>query len=643
MTNGDEVVSPTTDDPTPLPKHGWDSRRAARTASVRIDRHAAGSRVPFRHAADSNLDRDGLDETLNQLRITGVIRVATWERGFGQGYVLTPEGETALATGLAMPAPTESSSGPNNTESIIDDPLPIEDRPTTSLEAETRPLLVVPVLLAANLLWFFVGLVMVFRAGLPVEQYPTDGNPEVLHRIGAVNGYDLIQGEWWRLASSCFVHIGGAHLLMNLFALVMVGPLAELLWGRGRLLAIYLFSGLAGTCLAMAMNPDTLLAGASGAIWGLLMSLVAWFMLFKRYLPREVVAESTRRLTVVIVLSAMFSFVPGISWQGHLGGAMAGFATAWYMNEIRFGDRHRRNVSLALLTVLVVGSIGGLIFAMRWSEPWAVCRQRAIDDKARAASEQFDRDVLPLVTKLTPDFVKPVELSASYQLIRPGNRRNAARVAELRARLSELKATADSVVSHLQVSPLGHEAFDRHRERTRAFAEARSRSFAHMLEMLDSPTVPDDAKGAMDPRRQAQTRCGSSSREVNGFIARFGATEESLNAFIDERHSATADRQLIRVVPDNDHTPTLLLVPFRPKFPRRGRADANTGRVLSPAARSLRSTVGRSRAFGRATRRGPGSAPSRSQYRVRPARSESTRSRMSPTPNTTAACRGKPR
>ena len=495
MTNRDEVDSPSTDDLTPLPGESGKAPPGSPTPAAVLG-WIAGARgqpwFPSQHAAHTNTDRDSLDVPLNLLRISELIRVATWVRGAGQGYVLTSEGETALATGAGIPSASAEPVGAGP-PAIPDDP---PSRPVFSLALDPRPPLVVPALFVANLLWFFVGLVIVLRAGQPVWPYLSEGNKEVLHRIGAVSGSTLLEGEWWRLATSCFVHIGGAHLLFNLFALVMVGPLAELLWGRWRLVVIYLLSGLAGSCLAMALKPDSLLAGASGAIWGVLMSLVAWFMLFRPYLPPDVVADSTRRLTVVIVLNAMLSFLPGISWQGHLGGAAAGFVAAWLLNAMRFGDRPRRVLAFALLLALAVGSVGGLVLAMNRGQSWAAYRQKVADDQHRLAAATaavaFDRDVAPLIEQLPPELVKPVEDKAVFQLIRPGERRNAARVAEVRAKLTELKSAADAAVAHLAVPSVGVEAVDRYRERAKAFAEARSGSLALLLAMFDSPAIPDD-------------------------------------------------------------------------------------------------------------------------------------------------------
>jgi membrane associated rhomboid family serine protease len=428
-----------------------------------------------------------------------------WVRGLGQGYVLTPEGEAALAGGPGLIRTREAGLPPPPAHPNPRLPEEVERR----LGPDQRAPLAVPLLLIANVLWFFVGIAAVVRGGYPLGRYLSDGHPYLLHRLGAVTGGDLMAGEWWRLLAACFVHIGLLHLLVNLFALAMMGPLVELLWGRWRFLVIYLVSGLAGSCLAMANRPDALLAGASGAIWGLLASLVAWLTLHRQHLQPEVAADWTRRLWVVLLLNVGVSLLPDISWEAHLGGGLAGFFAAWLLNAFRPGDRLRNLSVLALLALLPVVCVGGLIAVMKWGEPWEPVRQRAAANATRqtveAAREVFLREVIPLLTGLSPDSVRPFEQQVGLLAIRPGERRNPEAVAATRARLAELKANAETVVRQLPPEPVGLESFDRHRARVRAFAAARVNQFAVSQALLDAAAPPDQAQWAAwgDARRAA--------------------------------------------------------------------------------------------------------------------------------------------
>ncbi|MDB5311251.1 MAG: gluP 2 [Gemmataceae bacterium] len=437
----------------------------------------AGPWFPSAHAKQARVPRDNLDEPLNELRQAGLVRVADWVRGAGQGYVLTEDGAAVAGTaapGRAGPAdqPAGSDPGWEPRESVID----------------LRPPVVTLVVLLANLIWFFVGLVIASRLGMPFGSYLWKGDPLVLARLGAVSAPDLLRGEWWRLMTCCFVHGGLPHLVVNMVALGMAGSLAELLWGRWRVLAVYLLSGLAGSCLAMALNPvdegtgtAVPLVGASGAIWGLLTSLLAWFLIFRRKLPPRLAAEWLRRLGLVFLLNAGFSLLPGISWQAHLGGGVAGFVAAGLLNAQRAGDRPRRVVAVVLLLMLPVLCVGGLVWAMRSGESWAVVR------RAFTHSE-----ITLLLAELRPEVVRPVESEVVLFLIRTPDRRAPARKTEIRNKVASLRGAAGQTAYRL-TTMTGDATADENRGRERAFARARAKSFDLLLAMIDANTIPDVA------------------------------------------------------------------------------------------------------------------------------------------------------
>jgi rhomboid protease GluP len=499
--------------PTPSAILGW------------IANAAGQSWFPSQHAATTGTDRDALDEPLAELRIAGLVRIATWVRGVGQGYMLTSEGERALTTGEGIPTegelPERRESGSGT--GIPDDAIFLspEQGSSSHLAIDPRSSVVVPALLIANVLWFFVGLVATIRGGYSLWTYLLRGNTYVCHRLGSVGGEDLLRGEWWRLLTSCFVHGGCIHLVVNLFALAMIGPLAELLWGRRRFAIIYGLSGLAGSSLAMALQPQNPVVGASGAIWGVLMSLVVWFVAFRVQLPSDVTTDAIRRLALAIVLNGGVNLLPGVSWQSHLGGAVVGLVSAGLLHILRFATPNRQRIALGLLYAIPILSVGGLVVVMGRGENWIAFRdylareqmQRAVN----AASKSFDEDVVPLLNQLNPNAilsaqqaiamqfhvrhgsivylppVSPVHQAAVMQLLLTPARRNAATVAETRAKLTEMKTLADKAVDLLSSPPVGVESLDRHRERAKEFAEAQSRSCSLLLDMLVANTIPNES------------------------------------------------------------------------------------------------------------------------------------------------------
>jgi membrane associated rhomboid family serine protease len=135
-----------------------------------------------------------------------------------------------------------------------------------------------------------------------------------------------VDGEWWRLGTSMFLHFGLLHLLVNMWVLYANGRLVERLYGSGRFLLLYLFAGLAGSLASAAWHPAVNSAGASGAIFGVLGGMVAFLVARKSRVPREVLRAQGRSVAAFAVYSIAFGFTyPGIDNAAHLGGAAGGF------------------------------------------------------------------------------------------------------------------------------------------------------------------------------------------------------------------------------------------------------------------------------------------------------------------------------
>jgi membrane associated rhomboid family serine protease len=138
------------------------------------------------------------------------------------------------------------------------------------------------------------------------------GDP-ALHGVAA--------GEWYRLVTAMFLHYGVLHLLMNMYALWILGRELEAVLGRLRFVGLYLLAGLGGNVAAYLFSaPNAATAGASTAVFGL---MAAVFVVLKR-LHRDVAP-----IVPIIVINVIFTFaVTGISVAGHLGGLVAGAIVA---------------------------------------------------------------------------------------------------------------------------------------------------------------------------------------------------------------------------------------------------------------------------------------------------------------------------
>jgi rhomboid protease GluP len=90
-----------------------------------------------------------------------------------------------------------------------------------------------------------------------------------LLQYGAVERLHVASGEWWRLATSMFMHVGWMHLLWNTYASVGWCTVVEKVLGKPRFLAVYLLSGIGGACASAYFHRVTS-AGASGAMFGII-------------------------------------------------------------------------------------------------------------------------------------------------------------------------------------------------------------------------------------------------------------------------------------------------------------------------------------------------------------------------------------
>ncbi|MFB1050358.1 rhomboid family intramembrane serine protease [Paraliobacillus sp. JSM ZJ581] len=147
---------------------------------------------------------------------------------------------------------------------------------------------------------------------------------EILIEYGAKYNPAIINGEWWRIISSMFLHIGMLHVFMNMLALHVVGNVVERIYGNMRFLIIYFVSGIIGGVTSFALSPQVA-AGASGAIFGLFGALLYFGMNHKR------IFFQTMGWNVIGVIGFNIVFglaVPQIDNGAHIGGLLGGFLAA---------------------------------------------------------------------------------------------------------------------------------------------------------------------------------------------------------------------------------------------------------------------------------------------------------------------------
>jgi rhomboid protease GluP len=164
-------------------------------------------------------------------------------------------------------------------------------------------------------------------------------NLETLYRLGALVPDVVVQGEWWRIAAACFLHLGWLHLTMNMLGLYVLGRFVETHFGMKRYLAGYLICGL-GSMLAVTWislqgySQATFVVGASGAIMGLVGMLGAIFFQGWRQEKAAIAAKRFRLILFMVALQTLFDLTtPGISFVGHISGVMIGFGVGMFLTK----------------------------------------------------------------------------------------------------------------------------------------------------------------------------------------------------------------------------------------------------------------------------------------------------------------------
>jgi membrane associated rhomboid family serine protease len=182
-----------------------------------------------------------------------------------------------------------------------------------------------------------------------------------LYDLGALSRETIADGEYWRLLTNGFIHGTGQpssvllHLLFNMFGLYILGGLLEPALGRRSFALLYVVSVLAGAFGALLLEPDRTVAGASGAVFGL-MGAAIFVMRHRGINPME----SGLGLWLGLNLLITFTY-PGLSIGGHLGGLVGGAVAAFFLFGL--GDRVRlpRALPTALTVLLGVAVVGGSI------------------------------------------------------------------------------------------------------------------------------------------------------------------------------------------------------------------------------------------------------------------------------------------
>lgn len=186
-----------------------------------------------------------------------------------------------------------------------------------SVFAVTPKAFFTPLILTANVA-VFVAMVV---NGVGIFQPAIDD----LIRWGADFGPLTFTGEWWRIVTNTFLHIGLIHLALNMWVLNNIGRVVERMYGNALFILIYLAAGITGSLASLWMNPETVSAGASGAIFGLYGALLGFSLRQKHAIPKSILKELQSSSIGFVAYNVIYGFsIAGIDNAAHLGGLFGG-------------------------------------------------------------------------------------------------------------------------------------------------------------------------------------------------------------------------------------------------------------------------------------------------------------------------------
>jgi membrane associated rhomboid family serine protease len=182
------------------------------------------------------------------------------------------------------------------------------------------------VILTINIVLFVLMSVAEVRNGRGAEAFMQSASNGVLNDFGALVPSMVWGGQWWRLVTFNFLHIGLMHLMFNSSALFSIGPQVEAIFGSQKFVFAYVATGIASGIASLLFLPGGT-AGASGAIFG----LIGLMAVYGYRLGGSFGRALTRQMLIWAGIGIMFGFFIGANNVAHVGGFIAGGALGFVL------------------------------------------------------------------------------------------------------------------------------------------------------------------------------------------------------------------------------------------------------------------------------------------------------------------------
>lgn len=239
--------------------------------------------------------------------------------------------------------------------------------------------------------WAIVALnVAAWLGTLAAGADPLQPTAMQLLALGGNTASEVQQGQWWRLLTAAFLHIGAMHLAMNMLGLLLIAPTVERIYGHRLFLLIYLGAAVAGSAASLHFSArGGVSVGASGAVFGVAGALLLAVLHHRQRLPRMFGKRTLGGIGFFVVYSLVQGLAPGVDNAAHVGGLLAGAALASILPERFDLDHFRRSVRMrAGLAVLFIAATTAAIALTAPPAPFDLSEAFA----ANAALERGLRD-----------------------------------------------------------------------------------------------------------------------------------------------------------------------------------------------------------------------------------------------------------
>lgn len=219
-------------------------------------------------------------------------------------------------------------------------------------------------------------LVFVFMAASGVDLFAPKSVDII--KWGANYAPLTLSGDWWRLISCVFIHIGFIHLAFNMYALYMVGVYLEPMLGKTRYAVAYLCTGVFASLASLWWHKVPVpSAGASGAIFGMYGVFLA--LLSTNLIPKQIRNGLLQSIGIFVVYNLAYGMKSGIDNAAHIGGLLSGFVIG-YLYYTSLKDKGIQKKQTVVIAASVIVTIAATVFYLEGNKATG-------EERARTKSE----------------------------------------------------------------------------------------------------------------------------------------------------------------------------------------------------------------------------------------------------------------